>query len=117
MKRLQALQTLLDCYLHEDWSLDYPGFWDAVDDFTDGEPQAAPQLRADVDYVLGQCQGEHDLQQALRELGSSYYPPGGGWDSYRAWLLAVADTSKRTCTSPPRPESRPREDKHPTSLR
>ena len=43
-----------------------------------------------MDQVLSQCQSEQELQQTLRELGISYYPPGGGWESYRAWLLAVA---------------------------
>jgi hypothetical protein len=89
MKRLEALRTLLDCYLHEDWADDYPDLWHAVDHFVEGEPQSALQFRADVDQLLSQCEGEQQLQQALRALGISYYPPGGGWDSYRAWLLAV----------------------------
>ena len=90
MKRLEALQTLLDCYLHEDWADDYPDLWHAVDDFTDGEPQAAPHIRADVDQVLNQCQHDLEIQQMVRQLGIKYYPPGDGWDSYRAFLLAVA---------------------------
>jgi len=91
MKQLAALELLLVGYLHEDWKLDHPDFWHAIDDFTTGEPQAAPQLRADVDHVLNQCQSEQEIQQTLRGLGISYYPPGGGWESYRAWLLAVAE--------------------------
>lgn len=90
MKRLAALKLLLGAYLHEDWADDYPDLWHAVDDFTDGEPQAAPHFRADVEQILGQCDGEQELQQALRQLGIVYYPPGDGWGSYRAWLLAVA---------------------------
>ena len=90
MKQLAALELLLGAYLHEDWADDYPDLWHAVDDFTEGEPQAAPHFRADVDQLLSERQSEQELQQTLRALGISYYPPGGGWESYRAWLLAVA---------------------------
>jgi hypothetical protein len=90
MKQLAALELLLGAYLHEDWADDYPDLWHAVDDFTDGEPQAARHLRADVEQVLSQCQSEQELQHALRQHGIVYYPPGDGWDSYRTWLLAVA---------------------------
>ncbi|MBV9823803.1 MAG: hypothetical protein JO144_16355 [Actinobacteria bacterium] len=86
-----ALQLLLVGYLHEDWTLDYPDFWHAVDDFIDGEPYAASRFRAEAEELVAECPGEPELQQALRELGSTYYPPGAGWESYRAWLLAVAD--------------------------
>ncbi|HEX8092580.1 contact-dependent growth inhibition system immunity protein [Jatrophihabitans sp.] len=90
MKQLAALELLLGAYLHEDWAEDYPDLWHAVDDFTDGEPQSAPHFRADVEQVLGQGQSEQEIQQSLRQLGIVYYPLGDGWDSYRAWLLAVA---------------------------
>jgi hypothetical protein len=43
-----------------------------------------------VEQVLGQGQSEQEIQQSLRQLGIVYYPLGDGWDSYRAWLLAVA---------------------------
>lgn len=91
MKHVAALELLLGAYLHEDWADDYPGLWHAVDDFTESEPQAAPHLRADVKQVLSHSNSEYELQQVLRELGMKYYPPGDGWASYRAWLLAVAD--------------------------
>ncbi|HEY0167231.1 MAG TPA: contact-dependent growth inhibition system immunity protein [Jatrophihabitans sp.] len=90
MKRLAALELFLGAYLHEDWADDYPDLWHAVDDFTDGEPQSAPHFRADVEQVLSQCQSEQEIQQRLRQLGIVYYPPGDGWQSHRAWLLAVA---------------------------
>ncbi|MDQ1740888.1 MAG: CdiI immunity protein [Pseudonocardiales bacterium] len=90
MKQLAALELLLGAYLHEDWADDYPDLWHAVDDFTDGEPQAAPHFRADVQHVLRHCQSEQEIQQTLHQLGMKYYPPGDGWDTYRAWLLAVA---------------------------
>jgi hypothetical protein len=91
MKRLAALELLLSGYLHEDWTEDYPSFWHAVDDFVDGERQAAPHFRVDVDTILSQCRSEQEIQQALRRLGMVYYPPGDGWETYRTWLLAVAE--------------------------
>jgi hypothetical protein len=91
MKQLEALQCLLDSYLHEDWADDYPGLWAAVDDFTDGEPEDAARLRADVESVLSQCHTEAEIEQLLDRLRMVYNPPGDGWSSYRAWLLAVAD--------------------------
>jgi hypothetical protein len=90
MKRLEALRALLDCYLHEDWVDDYVDLWHAVDDFTRGEPDWAPNFSADVQYVLEQRHTEQEIEQLLDELGMVYHPPGDGWDSYRAWLLAVA---------------------------
>lgn len=90
MKQLEALQTLLDCYLHEDWKDDYPDFWHAVDDFIDGEPEWAPHFSADVQHLLGDCSTEQEIEQRLRELGSVYNPLGVGWESNRTWLLAVA---------------------------
>jgi hypothetical protein len=90
MKQLEALRALLDCYLHEDWADDYPDLWHAVDDFTDGEPNWAPRFGADVRQVLDQCHTEQEIEQLLNRLGMVYYPPGDGWSSYRAWLLAVA---------------------------
>jgi hypothetical protein len=91
MKPLDALKQLLGGYLHEDWADDYPDLWAAIDDFVDGEPECAPRFRADVDVLLNRCDTEQEIQQAMRQLGMVYYPPGGGWSSYRAWLLAVAD--------------------------
>jgi hypothetical protein len=89
MKQLPALELLLVAYLHEDWADDYPDIWHAVDDFSEGEPRAA-HIRADVNQILTECQSEKEIQQTLRALGISYYPPGDGWESYRSWLLAVA---------------------------
>ena len=40
--------------------------------------------------VLSRCHSEQEVVQTLRQLGIVYYPPGDGWVSYRAWLLAVA---------------------------
>lgn len=90
MKRFAALELLLGAYLHEDWADDYPDLWHAVDDFTDGEPYAAPRFRSDVRDALDQCHTEQEIEQLLDKLGMVYHPPGDGWDSYRAWLLAVA---------------------------
>jgi len=90
MKRLEALRALLDSYLHEDWADDYPDLWHAVDDFTDGEADLAPHFGTDVREVLDRCNTEQEIEQLLDQLGMVYHPPGDGWDSYRAWLIAVA---------------------------
>ena len=90
MKHLPALELFLGGYLHEDWADDYPDLWHAVDDFTDGEPYAAPRFCSDVQQVLDQCHTEQEIEQLLDKLHMVYHPPGDGWDSYRAWLLAVA---------------------------
>jgi CdiI immunity protein len=90
MKQLEALERFVGVYLHEDWADDYPDLWHAIDDFVDGDPQAAPHIRADVEQLLSQCQSDQEIQRAVRALGIKYCPPGDGWDSYRAWLLAVA---------------------------
>ena len=90
MKQLAALEHLLSGYLHEDWADDYPDLWHAIDDFIDGDPQAAPHIPGDVQHVLARCKDEREIQHTVRQLGIKYYPPGGGWESYRAFLLAVA---------------------------
>lgn len=88
--KFEALEQFLGGYLHEDWADDYPDLWHAVDDFTDGEPHCAPRFGTEVRQVLDQCHTEQEIEQLLDELHISYYPPGDGWKSYRAWLLAVA---------------------------
>jgi len=90
MTQFPALYQFLGGYLHEDWKDDYPDLWHAVDDFVDGEPDWAPRFNADVQQLLDECATEQQIEQQFHQLGAVYYPPGGGWDSYRAWLLAVA---------------------------
>ncbi len=89
--KLEALEALLVGYLHEDWADDYPDVWHAIDDYSTSNPTRARRLRADVDHVLERCHTENDTEDCLDRLGLTYHPPGAGWNSYRQWLVAVAD--------------------------
>jgi len=91
MKQFPALFQFLGGYLHEDWADDYPDLWHAVDDFIDGEPEWAPRLNGEITQLLADCDTEPTLEHALVKLGLVYHPPGDGWDSHHAWLVAVAD--------------------------
>lgn len=101
MKQLEALERFVGVYLHEDWADDYPDLWHAIDDFVDGDPQAASHIRPDVEYVVARSQNDQEIQHTVRALGIKYYPPGDGWESYRAWLLAVAAHVEETLHKSP----------------
>ena len=85
------MESLLAGYLHEDYVDLHGSAWGAVDDFARGQTEHAPQLRLEISDLLSTCQSESDLEGALVDLGLDYLPTADGWDSYRAWLLAVAD--------------------------
>jgi hypothetical protein len=97
----EALDTLLGGYLHEDWADDYADPWQAVDEFTNSEPDHAPVIRTDVNEVLRRCRSESELTLQLRKLGLAYYPASDGWASKRAWLLAVAERVEETLRKSP----------------
>ena len=101
MKHFQALEQLFGAYLHEDWADDYADLWDAVDSFARRQPVHAPAVRGEVEQVLAACESEAALEECLERLGLIYYPPGAGWASHRAWLLAVADRVEQTLRRTP----------------
>jgi hypothetical protein len=89
--RWPELQTLLAGYLNEDWSLDYPNVWAAVDGFRRESP---PDLIAAAVTTIGELMTEPDperaLQSACDELGCGYYPPGDGM-TYLEWFTRIKD--------------------------
>ncbi|HEV2886131.1 MAG TPA: contact-dependent growth inhibition system immunity protein [Jatrophihabitans sp.] len=91
MKSWDALESLLAGHLHEDYVDLHGSAWGAVDDFARGQTEYAPQLRGEITDLLSAYQSESDLEGALVDLGLDYLPTADGWDSHRAWLLAVAD--------------------------
>jgi hypothetical protein len=101
MKQLSALEQLLGGHLHEDWADDYADEWQAIDRFVRSQPSYALAVRGEIEQLLRQCNSEASLEQRLEELGLVFYPPGMGWTSYRAWLLAVADRVEETLRTSP----------------
>lgn len=91
MSDLEALDTLIGGYLNEDWYLEYGDPWLAIERFVLWEPDYAPSVRADVVTVLDQCRSDAELEIIMDKLGLGYAVTTAGWESYRAWLLAVAD--------------------------
>jgi len=51
--------------------------------------------------LLAECDSEEALEQALTDLGMDYYPLGDGWNSYRAFTLAVAARLDETLHTSP----------------
>jgi contact-dependent growth inhibition (CDI) system CdiI-like immunity protein len=90
MNKFPALEQLFSGHLHEDWADDYADSLQAVDAFVEGQPSYAPAAPGELAQLLAMCDSEAALEQALINLGMDYYPPGDGWDTYRAWTLAVA---------------------------
>jgi hypothetical protein len=87
---LGSVRKIAGRLLHEDWADDYPDLWHAVTDFIDGEPEGGPRIAGEIAQVLADCNTEAALERALLGLGMIYHPPGDEWESYRAFLLAVA---------------------------
>lgn len=101
MNDLNALHHLLGAYLHEDFADLHGSAWGAVDTYARDETEYAPQLRREVTKLLSTCKSESDLEGALVDLGLVYLPTGDGWDSHRAWLIAVAERVDRLLHTSP----------------
>ncbi len=91
MTSRDALERLLGDYLHEDFMLVHGSAWGAVEDYAHDQIEVAPQLRHQITELLNSCQSESGLEATVTELGLNYLPSADGWQSYRSWLLAVAD--------------------------
>jgi CdiI immunity protein len=91
MKSQDALATLLGGYLHEDFVDLHGSAWGAVDTFAREEHDYAPHLHQEVTDLVTAHRSESDLERALVDLGLNYLPTADGWDTHKAWLLAVAD--------------------------
>lgn len=90
MNDFPALEQLFAGHLHEDWADDYADSLQAIDAFVKGQPSYASAAPRELTELLAGCDSEAKLEQALIDLGMDYHPPGDGWDTHRAWLLAVA---------------------------
>lgn len=76
-------------YLHEDWPVEYPGAWAAVQAYvseTTLESRAA--AKEELSTLLYNSDSEEQLRAAVERVLLSYYPPGDGM-TYRAWLEKV----------------------------
>jgi hypothetical protein len=91
MNGTTALHQLVGGYLNEDWHIDYGDPWVAVQSFVQDEPDYAPNLRADIELAVAQAGTDQEMEKLLDRLGLGYAATSAGWESYRAWLLAVAD--------------------------
>lgn len=101
MNDLNGLHHLVDDYLHEDFADLYGSAWGAVAAFVQAQPELAGQLRGEVAALLAVCKSESELERALEDLGMCYLPTGDGWNSHRAWLLAVPDRVDEILRSTP----------------
>jgi|SRR4051812_10990356 len=91
MTDLKALSTLIGGYLNQDWPEEYSDPWAAVERFVQWEPDYAPHLRADIAWLMTRCASDQDLENVMDKWALGYAATNDGWDSYGAWLLAVAD--------------------------
>ncbi len=101
MSPLNALDSLLGDYLHEDYKDLYGSAWEAVATYTRCEPERAPKLRSEITEILQTYPAEADLEPALDLLGLCYLPTADGWESHRDWLLAIADRVDEILRSSP----------------
>jgi hypothetical protein len=101
MKQCPALEQLFGGYLHEDWAEDYVDFLQATDAFVQHQPSSGPAVPGEIAQLLRECDSEAVLEERLDDLGLVYYPPGLGCNSYRTWLLAVADRVKEALSRSP----------------
>lgn len=91
MRELNSLGTLVGGYLNEDWHIEYGDPWVAIERFVLWEPECAPFIRADIDMLLKRCSSDQEIEKVLDTFGLGYAATTAGWESYSAWLLAVAD--------------------------
>lgn len=84
-----ALRTLFGAYLHQDWKEMYGDAWGAVGEFRSLElPDYVSRAADQVRLFLDSDYDEEELDAITGQLGSYYYPPGGGW-TYRGWLTEL----------------------------
>jgi hypothetical protein len=98
MTQYEALELLLQAYLHEDMDDDYESTWDAVEHFAVSEGQVPHHIGEEIARLLASARSESELRESLRRLGCNYRPQAEGW-TYRGWLEAVADRVDETLRS------------------
>lgn len=84
-----ALGVLFSAYLHQDWKEMHGDAWGAVNKFRSLEsPEDVKRAADQVHALLEHDYDEGQLDEITGQLGSYYYPPGGGW-TYRGWLTEL----------------------------
>lgn len=95
------LGSFLGGYLHQDWSLDYPDEWAALDGFlADGPPENGQTFRSEIATLLAENPLEEDVRRiVLDELYSCALAEAHGW-KYRDWLQALSDHAAKSVGHP-----------------
>lgn len=88
MSDFEALRELLGTYLHQDWHCDYTTVWQAVAAFARDEPDQVPKLKSELARIIAAGKTEEELSELFDELGSDYWPPGGGL-THSDWLIEL----------------------------
>lgn len=83
------LDQLLGAYLHQDYDVEYPDAWAAVDaSIREHSPKVRAAARQELLGILEREDTEDGLSRAVSKLGVAYSPPADGY-TYRAWLHEV----------------------------
>ena len=86
-----ALWQFLGAYLHQDWHLDYPDEWAALEDFLEGEQALVGPLVDDVQRVLNSPLSDDEVSDLILREGASLRPEPG---TARDWLQRVATRAR-----------------------
>ena len=89
MVPISPLGQFFGGYLHQDFADFHSSAWAAVEDFVANEPLEDRQAaRSELGQLLGNCDTEQELSDAVDRLHLDYHPPGEGF-TYREWLEKV----------------------------
>jgi hypothetical protein len=90
--RWPELEILLAGYLNQDWKLDYPSVWAAVEAFrSQSQPRDVAAAVAAIGTLVVASDGESAIRMVCEEVGCGYYPPGDGL-TYLEWFTQVRDS-------------------------
>lgn len=90
---LPALYQLMGAYLHQDFDLFGKTKMDAVDAYLRDEPDSAPALVEEIEFVLVTTPDEAGLKHTLDELGCQVLPPEEA-GTYRRFLELIAERAR-----------------------
>ncbi len=97
IKSNSALWLLMCGFLNQDWPLDYPTIWAAVDQFIlEESPPDVTEAATELSEVfLRQSLSEEELAEMLTAYSCAYYPPEQG-QTYREWLVELEQRLSQT---------------------